>query len=223
MLGLFDILDRLKGRESGFNSPFWPIVLLALFVIPQVMAVPFVTRSLSPLYVARRMIPVVIPVLLALGAGAAAPRLEGLFQGHSRAKRSFGADASGAELAGGAPYLQQSTRMQGLAAIVIILLTLSTVARNGKTAYAIRDFGGTMHVLETLVADSGVDDVYLFEGILAGSRAGRLARGLREYLRSAQFYPIPATACQSIARSGEDHRPRCLVDELSSFLGKPDF
>jgi hypothetical protein len=70
-LGLWAAVAGLvRVLESDDRRP-GPLVALSLTAVPLVLAAPLVTQTLSPLYTARRFVPLVVPLVAVLGAALA--------------------------------------------------------------------------------------------------------------------------------------------------------
>ena len=134
-----------------------PLSSLALTALPLVLAAPLVTRVLSPLYSARRFLPLALPLATVLAAGAFLALA--------------GADPSIPLLQGMGPRLRR-----GLAwAVLALLLFASHRAASPFQASGGRDFAGGPALARQLAEAGRPQDVLLFSSTLDGMDAGRLA------------------------------------------------
>ncbi|MCB9176765.1 MAG: hypothetical protein H6648_06350 [Caldilineae bacterium] len=134
-----------------------PLGTLALTALPLVLAAPLVTRVLSPLYSARRFLPLALPLAAVLAAGA------------------FLALARGLPPEGLLPGIRPGLRRGLTWSILALLLFAGNQAALPFRAGGGRDFAGGAALARQLGRAGQAQDVLLFSSTLDGMDAGRLA------------------------------------------------
>jgi hypothetical protein len=147
-LGLWAaVAGMVLALESEDDAP-GPLLLVALLLTPLLVVAPAVTRTISPLYAARRLVPVILPVMSALAASV-------VVAAWRRGPRAAAWFAGGGTL--------------------LVLMALWSAARPLADW---REFSGGATIGQRLAAYGGARDVLLFPSTLDGSDAGRMAASL---------------------------------------------
>ncbi len=152
--GLLLALERPELRRA-------PVIALALTALPAVLVAPLVSRGLSSLYAARRLLPLAWPLVALLAAGAILTLL-----------RSREEDGGG--WLSGLPPSPRARRLVALAASLLIVLAGLDRARP-LAAGSASDFAGGPQLAARLAEQAGPEDLLLFGSTLEGGSAGRLA------------------------------------------------
>ena len=191
-VGLAAALERGRGRTG-------PVIAVALLAVPILLAEPAVTRTLSPLYTARRLVPYAIPVTAVLGAALVPTALD------NRDRRwQLGL------LAGGS-------------------LALGSVFLESRPLLGARDFQGGPVLARRIAAVGGERDVFLFASTLDGSNSGRFAAMVANLegpptavLASPDIDTAPLKSAVS-AWLGEGRRVFAVADDDDSVPSVPGF
>lgn len=192
-LGLWAAVAGLVLVLEGDDPRAGPIIALALSIVPLLLVDPVVTRSLSSLYTARRLVPVVLPLVAALAAIAAVRADKALRARHrrERAERDTGGqvgtkdtgDRAGSsatapgcspeELIGVAPATGCGALLL-VGAFGLFWFGLAAASEHVSSENA-RDFAGGAAMAQRLAAYGEPRDVLLFASTLDGTHSGRLA------------------------------------------------
>jgi hypothetical protein len=168
---------------------------------------PGVTAGLSPLYTVRRFVPVVIPGLTCLAAGAAVI-------------------AAGWEAPGRRTARLALPRWVVITCGAAIVLALAALLAKGAPLRALREFDGGAALVDRLAASIPEDALVMFASPLSGSHAARAAAPLwtRHGLATAVLtYPAPSPAALEHALRAWTDQTRGPVyfvgDELGPWPG----
>jgi hypothetical protein len=182
-LGLWAAVAGLALVLEGDDPRAGPIVALALSIVPLLLVDPVVTRSLSSLYTARRLVPVVLPLVAALAAIATVHAAAALRARHLR-ERMIEQDTgnpSSEPVAGGTPV--ESLGLTPTTAVGALLLAGAfglfwfglAAASEHVSSEKSRDFAGGAAMAQRLAAYGDPRDVLLFASTLDGTHSGQLA------------------------------------------------
>lgn len=173
--GLVWALDEASPRAE-------PLLAQALVVLPLLMIDPVVTRSLSSLYSARRLLPLALPLVTIFAAMTAV--------------RLLGPSAEG-------PRWRTARFWLAAAGTLLVAFNLAGAAAPFRGA-AGRDFGGGPAMARRLAAYGGEADVWVFASTLAGDSSGRMAAALwnleeRSSAVLASPEPDPSALAEAVA------------------------
>ncbi len=163
-LGLWAAALGLVLALEGEDPRAGPIIALALTVVPLLLVDPVVSRSLSSLYTARRLVPIALPLVAVLAAAGTLGAVDGL-------RVAWRREDQGGRV-GRAPTLAGAALLGGAGALVVAGLILAAAPFAGAKG---RDFAGGAAITRRLAAYGGPRDVLLFASTLDGDHAGRLA------------------------------------------------
>jgi hypothetical protein len=145
----------LKEAWPGGEAVLGPVFVIAALLV----LVPGVTAGLSPLYTARRFVPLVIPGLAVLAAGAATAVVGWVSPAGRRLDTA-------------------TSRWTALASGALIALALAALWVKSAPLRTLREFEGGRVIIDSLARRIPDDALVLFPSPLTGSRAGRLAAPL---------------------------------------------
>jgi hypothetical protein len=126
-----------------------PLVAAALVALPALLAAPVITRTLSSLYTARRLVPLAVPAVAVLSSGAAVL----------------------------VARQEPPERWRPVAVTAGALLVLAGLA-SAAAPLTVRELSGGAVIAERLARHGGPRDVWLFGSVLDGAQPGRLAAAL---------------------------------------------
>lgn len=147
-LGVFAAIAGVAVPPPALRRDAATLVRALLVAVVIVLLAPIVTRTLSPIYVARRLVPVALPVVAALAAAAA-------LDAHRRS-----GPIGRLLVAGG------------------IVLAVVGAAFAARPILAGREFAGTAGLVARLAAYGEPGDRFVLPSALGGDDAGRLASAL---------------------------------------------